>query len=174
MPDLFGCIPPRPQRHDKALAPLVVKALLPDVLAWLGEDDRPDEVRANLMDALADCHAWDGYKLAASLASSHHWEPDAALVDILDHASSLLWAEHDQRLRRWVQEHGVKCRRVIGAPAPVTSKGKSYTGTIVRVDADRAQYTVRVPELGHVESGMGTRGLLVDAEAVDLEAEESQ
>lgn len=158
----------RPTQHDPRIAEIVADKLTPRLVAHLDEN-RPDEVRRDILAVLQDEFEWDGYKLARSLERDHYWDCDSGIVEILDRAGFERHNAHDALIAEWVKANGVKCRFKGGDTVKVKYKEEAVSGEIVRFYADHARYIVCVESLGHVRSDgrtEGTLGLIVNDEDV--------
>ncbi len=93
---------PRPKRHDPA-----VLAIAAEKLAELICDDWDhDGERADWIETLKACpsYEWDdGYRFAKHLEDRHYVEADAALVDLLESAYSILSQAHEFALLQWTK-----------------------------------------------------------------------
>lgn len=151
----------RPKEHETEIRIAAVKTLLPEIQRWLGDEYEEDEV---ILDLLSACQAHrDGYEITKYLDNHRHWTCDGELVEILDGFGSALSEAHQHAVEAWLPESGLK---------PAFSEGQEvqFEGRqafIARVDLKQGRYTVRVPALGHVESGVGTHGNIVDWEVLD-------
>lgn len=164
--------PPRPKRSDPAVLDAAVELLWPSVLAWLSRDepcgeDEHAEAKAELRERIG----WysDGYELARALDD---WDPDADLVEILDAADHRVYQAHSAAVEAWVAKYGIATPLTPGTRVKAKTGGRVVEGEIAASDkldsyTKRAQYLVFVAAEGHVRSGLGTHGFIVDAEDVE-------
>ncbi len=104
--------PPRPKQHDSAIVLEAAQQLAPKVKEWCGDGDADlDDIVADLVKVLK----WesDGYQLAKDLDGQY--DPDAALVEILDEAG---WIKH--RALENAEEEWVKANSI--QPIPLGTK----------------------------------------------------
>lgn len=147
----------RPKLSDDAVRDAVVEALLESVMQWreieiCGDAEEKEEVVADLKKALG--WDYDGYQIAKNL-DGRGWDPDAALVDILDNAGGAARKAHGDLCRAWVAAEKRE-GPAVGAAVVVQNKA----GVVVRNEPD-GRSLVRVPELGHVAEGRGCHGVFV-------------
>ena len=138
---------PRPERKSKEIVKQAAEKLADDMVKNWG---LPVEDRDLAVDDLSEALRYneDGYDLARELDGKY--DPDAALVDILDSASHLLSSAHTAACEKWVAESGLKGPE---AGARVLSTKRQYLdageGIVVRSNTD-GKSTVSFPKLGHV------------------------
>jgi hypothetical protein len=126
---------PRPTRNDDNVIRAAALKLAEDCAEW--DSETPT---AEWVDALLKCkrHWSDGYELARELQDRCWVSPDAALVEVLDGASSYLWSAENEAVKAWIAEHGVTAPLSIGTRV-ACGRG---TGEITRIDAERGAYVV--------------------------------
>lgn len=151
----------RPTERDPEVIELAVQKILPEVVRWcrnggdnFAEDDIAKDLRAEI-----GGH-WDGYEFCKELERSHHWDCDRDLVDILDNAD--LGGALREMEKKWVVAYQVYPGKKIGDAV----KWEGHHAEITEVHPD-GKYTVCIPALGHVKSGMGTHGRIVAWERID-------
>jgi hypothetical protein len=150
----------RPKSYDETVVKEAAEKLLPDVIGWLGDDGTPEsEVLEDLIKALR--YGDDGYEIAKSMDGNY--SPDAALVEILDSASSHKRFALEKACKEWVAAEGLDGPEI---GANVThSRSKDAIGTVMRNWPD-GRSTVAFPELGHVTEGTGCHGLILEWETL--------
>ncbi len=163
---------PRPAPHDPAVLDAALAVLWPEIVSWNADMDDEDS-RIALRSALAG-YDLDGYKLASELERDG-WDPDAALVEILDGASHAVHAAHDAVVKAWVAEHGWPCARLPpGTRVRARVGGRMVEGEVTTPEhgAERyeahAHYLLFCESEGHVRAGLGSHGFVVDAESVEV------
>jgi hypothetical protein len=110
----------------------------------------------------------DGYRIAESLERDG-WHADAELVELMDSLADEKWDALDELESEWVKAHGISAPLAIGAivvisGANVHSKQRGKRGEIVRIDEERGKYTVMCASEGHVRTGLGTHGFVLNYE----------
>lgn len=154
----------RPSRSAEEILMAVAKKLMPDLMRWgRFEEDEAPEIAEQLLKALK----WerDGYKLAKHLEDHCSWDGDAELVDLLEGAD--FYGCHRDAIKAWIRDNAIAPAFEVGKQVTVKLRGDGdLTGTI-RDTTDDGMYTVMIPAKGHVESGLGTHGLLFTWEDVE-------
>jgi hypothetical protein len=151
----------RPTSWTSAVREKALKALLPQVLEWLGEEAGDEEQILKQLDSVLN--GWnDGFKAAKELEDRYYWDGDSELVDILDGFSD--YSIVQDAVKAWVKE----CK-----PLPTFKLGdrviwkrqhcKDIEGRITEICADTAQYIVSNDTDA---KGCGTYVNWEDAEAV--------
>lgn len=155
----------RPQPRCPEIIAAVADALLEYDTICPDAESR-DTVREALVKVLGDSWDWDGFELGEKLHHWHGWyDMDAATVEDLDRAGHLGFKAHQRLVAEWVQRNNVQLRHKVGDKVPLSVDGERYLGDVVGLDVEYAQYTVRVPELGH--DGVTRLGFVLDCEQVD-------
>lgn len=157
----------RPKRSDSRIAPLVVEKILPKVIRWIkdgGGDDDQETVRGDLLRVVDGFR--DGYQTARRLDEACHWDCDGNLAEILNDVSWNWSDAHKSLVKSWVDENSITVSLPIGTPVVLTVRNEKYQGFISEAYAETAEYSVRIPALGHVQSGCGTHGLIVACEEI--------
>jgi hypothetical protein len=155
----------RPTINDEAVATAAAKSLVPAVNQWLetnGEIGHLPQIEADLIKALK--YASDGYEIARKLEPLY--DPDAALVEILDGAYSAKIQALTALEREWVTASGIQ-------PIPLGSKvtwaKKPEAGIgIVSENSSDGKSLVRFESLGQVKEGVGSHGYHVNWENLIL------
>ena len=125
-------IPPRPRRSDPAVLDAATNRMWGYVRPWLGAAPgraairAADECKRDLRECIGSSN---GYEFARSL-EDRGWEPDAALVAILDHAQSDITVAHIGAAAAWVQRHGITTALPPGTRVRATVDGKAIEGTL--------------------------------------------
>ncbi len=96
--------PPRPNRHDKAVVAIAAEELA----KLICEDWDHKGATADWIELLTKAaHHWDdGYQLAKELDDRHCVGANAALVDVLENAYSILSDAHEFALKQWTSLTG--------------------------------------------------------------------
>ena len=164
---------PRPTCTDKEVKLLVVEAIMPEILQWLGEthdfDNDKEEVTKQLLETIA--YHKDGYEMAKDLDDNESWASNSELVDVLDGLGfrNVL----DKVTLLWIKDNDVKPLFKVGDKVQVNGKDvsgraakKIYNGEITAIQPT-GTYTVFIEELGHVRTGNGSHGNILNWEKVD-------
>ena len=153
-------IPPRPKDSDSDVIAAAVDKLLPEVIEWLGPKGETKGVREDLLKNIR--YSDDGYDFCKRLESDH-WTCDSGLVEILDNADGYIDGACRAMVAKWIDAYGITPGNALGAT--VQYNGKSCE--ITRIYAKEGHYTLFSEADGHVRSGNGTHGWIVDWEVVD-------
>ena len=171
---------PRPDNNSSEVKRLVVEDILNDVMDWLeqgnsssrygdGDDSERDEVREELINTV-ESHK-DGYGMVKDL-DRNGWDCDSNLVEIFDNLH--FYDARKKLVQKWIKDNDIKPKYDVGQGVVVSSKylshkqKPSYKGEIVRVYED-GTYSIKIPELGHVNTGIGTYGIILDWDKVEDE-----
>ncbi len=158
---------PRPGYNAPEVLISVVNKLLPDVMAWgkFGEDES-EQIAKDLMAAFKH-EDQDGYRLARYLEKYASWDSDSELSEILECGD--FYRCHKDAILEWIKDNEIKPLFEAGRQVSVKERRNTemLTGTIRNL-TDDGMYSVMVPSLGHVESGLGTHGLLFPWEDVEV------
>ena len=130
--DTAPTIPPRPGRHDPAVLDAATDRLWGYVRPWLDTGQRRVAIRANAEQKrdLRECiGSSNGYQFARSL-DDRGWEPDAALVAILDHVRQDIAVAHAGAVAAWVQRHRITTALPPGTRVRATVDGKVIEGRL--------------------------------------------
>lgn len=130
----------RPGKRDEAILKAAIQQILPEVLGWLGGDDRPEEVARDLLRAAEDSTDLDGYQLARTLERDCYWDSDTNLVDILEMLSSKVWQLHQKMVADWVKEQGIVPALKVGDKVQC----RHGVGTIAEIWLGTAEYVVLI------------------------------
>jgi NOL1/NOP2/fmu family ribosome biogenesis protein len=139
-------IPPRPGRHDPAVLDAAAERLWHDVRRWLvacGENDAA-VLSARRQDVRECIGSSNGYQFARSL-DDRGWEPDAALVEILDRAAKYRIEARDEAVRAWVREHRIALSLPVGTRVRVRWGDHMIEGAIDNLYPHDATYSVSQP-----------------------------
>jgi len=149
----------RPTRSNPAVREYAVKQLAEDCAEWDMEGDETESCKRGWEAALSECHLMDnGYEIARDL-ERHGVSPDAALVEILDSASSYVWTAHDRLVKAWVAENKIIAPLAVGQ-AITCRYGE---GLIVKLDEANARFVFQ--PYGKEAEYAGGGGILVEYEA---------
>jgi hypothetical protein len=138
----------------------------------LGEWGTPEELEKSLVAALMSCQpSYDAYKLASCLDRDHGWSSNKDLVDLLDATDFIAHSNLYEVISDWVIANGIKPKRSIGDAVRLKTPGArgvsaDVDGEIISIDEAHAQYIVRIPSLGHVSTGIGTHGVIINFEEI--------
>lgn len=181
----------RPSERNPKIMEAAADMLLPTIWDWVtassSMEDYPNDemetVRLELIKAIkSSTRGFDGYDLAKTIERQSMWEPDAELVDILDSYSRFLNQAHRDAVKAWVIESGIIPQKMVGDDVIVSVIRQEYNGTIVSVDLETAQYSINIPDLGHIKcdfttdgdgkkivnrTGSGTFGIIKPVEEID-------
>lgn len=149
---------PRPTRRDPEIIRKAAEKLAPEVQEWMGDSN--DLSLEEITEDIAKAIRWDtdGYKIARNLDD---YDPDAALVEILDGADSIIYTAHQKACEAWVEASGIQAPQIGMKVAP--AKEGQGVGEVVS-NHPNGQAVVCYAALGHVKEGMGCRGFYVDWE----------
>lgn len=165
----------RPNSGNRYVRKAAAEAFLPSLQAWIGEPGREEETANDLFEIARWGHL-DGYRLAKELeAKGYIANPD--LVDLMEDFIGILGDVTRHAVRTWVASNKIRPARAQGEAVTIrtwndSGQRCSYRGIISEVHEADARYLVRVPELGHVEDGLGCHGFVIDAE--DISDDEAQ
>lgn len=151
----------RPTELDPEVIEMALSKILPAVVEWdrTGGGNSTEEEIANDLREEIGIHR-DGYEFCRELEKHKHWDCDRELVDILDSAD--MSGALREMEKRWVAAYQVFPGQLIGNQ--ITWEGNTAEITALHADG---KYTVFVPALGHVKSGLGTHGIIIPWERVD-------
>lgn len=158
----------RPTRFDPDVIAVAVDELWPRIIEWssdLSEVEAGSKV--DLRDAF-NSFDLDGYNLARRLERAGWGDVDAALVDVLGYGAVCISRALREAVAVWVQREGITPTLEVGARVTSSRQREGGVGIISRVDAAHAEYVVRFPLLGHVESGLGIHGSCLAFEDVEV------
>lgn len=155
--------PRRPRSRDEAIERRALELLIPDVTKWL-DGDGGAHLAADLAQAIRYGND-DGYSIAQEMDRAGY-SPDAKLVEILDGISNHRYQALKEAQRECVKDHDLRLSIAVGDPVLVVAMGKEQTGEVTSHHADSAEYTVFIPALGHVQEGLGTKGMVYGFEDV--------
>lgn len=145
----------RPKETDLDVQKAAVDMLMPTVWAWINANGdclyEKDEIIKDLVKAVdTRLYYFDGYRFAKIL-ENYGWEPDTSLVNVLDSYKGFLTQAHKDAVRLWVVENNIIPQKDVGDDVIISALGCKYSGKIVFVDIETAQYSVNIPGLGHAE-----------------------
>ena len=137
----------RPNRKSDQIVKQVAEKLADDMIKnWSLPAENRDMAISDLSEALQ--YHEDGYELARELDGNY--DPDAALVDILDQASHLLYSAHADECEKWIVDAG-KSGPEVGARVTTNKRQYEEAGEgIVVSNRKDGRSTVSFPKLGHV------------------------
>ncbi len=115
----------------------------------------------------------NGYEIARGLERKYLIDPDSHVVECLD---NVRWEKRiliEEAVKYWVAQEHIEPKFKLGDTVEIYYNKSFYKGTIVNIYADIANYTVNVPELGHMDlnnindiKATGTIGVLLPFEEV--------
>jgi hypothetical protein len=109
-----------------------------------------------------------GYHLAKFL-DDLGIEPDVQLVEILDGTWAIADSFLNKAIKEWVYQYNILPGNNIGDMVSIEiGRNNIVTGEITNINADLAKYTVCCESQGHVKTGIGTHGSIVNFEDVIL------
>ena len=158
--------PARPKRSDDSIISAAAKRLAIEVKQWLNDESTLEEIEADLVKAIK--YDSDGYDIARRLDGQY--SPDAALVEILDNAGHYKSSAQTKAETEWVNANNI-------TPPAIGSKvsykqhgydGKTISGEVTENHKD-GKSTIFCASLGHVKSGIGTHGHIVEWERLTPE-----
>lgn len=170
----------RPKISDQEIADAINEKLFSQLVVWLeGNGDNTDykddenkaELKKQINGMLRSCHVLDdGYRLARYMEQDG-WDPDAQLVEILDHVQTYArTALRELSTAWWARQNfsrhasGTKVRVLLEC----RNDAKGHVGTITDFHHD-GKYTVNIPEIGHVQPGRsGTTGIILEHELLEV------
>jgi hypothetical protein len=161
----------RPTLYDQDIS-LIVSREIAENINKNGMGGDVGEMAEDIFDVISGSPYADGYVLAKTLEDDHHWDGvDLSLAEELDYASSILSGYVREKTALWVKQNDIRPKRGVGDIVEIKMQHKKYTGEIVKIDAEQAEYVVFVEECGHVKSGQGTNGFIIKFEEIhDLAA----
>lgn len=151
----------RPRRNDPAILVAAITDLAKDCADWDMEDGPNADCIEGWERALRRCDiCQNGYELAKELEDYHGVTPDAALVEILDCASSYVWTTHSNAVRAWAAATNWTPRRAVGDRFDT----RHGVGAITRICSDNAYYLfVPDAEVSRFTNG----GIIITDEELD-------
>ena len=168
---------PRPKRTDTDIITEAARQLAPKVKAWLrsgieGDDTELSDIESDLVKAIR--YDDDGYAIARDLDGKY--SPDAALVEILDEAGSLKSSALSKAQAEWVKANNLTPPEIgtrVQCVKPHGIRKDAGVGTVTR-NFDDGKSTVNFPALGHVLSGTGAHGLILEWESFTVKPSEPE
>lgn len=146
------------------------KEMAEEILEWMNDDNVELE---DIISDLKECFSpqgikmSDGYELAKELDRDCGYDVNTELVNILDGFSHKLYMECQKFEKKWVIDCNITPKHSIGDKVHISRKGKIYEGEISAINNEVAEYTICVPELGHVREGVGTHGAIEHFENIE-------
>lgn len=150
---------PRPYFIDDDVFSSSVDKLLPSVMKWGGfPENEIEEVRNDLLFALM---TGDPESLEAR-AARH----DTGMEELLEGADYS--GCYERAVKAWIKDNNIVPALPVGQQVKI--KDQQHTemldGKICSI-SDHGKYCVMVPAMGHVESGLGTHGIMIPWEEVE-------
>lgn len=109
----------------------------------------------------------DAFSICKSLECAG-WHVDQVLVETMARFEHCRYRAHREVVREWAQSSSVKPTYAIGDHVTINHRGKIHKGIVVAVKSETLEYSVRIPELGHVKpGGNGVLGVILPVELVD-------
>lgn len=141
----------RPDGNDEGVKRIAVERDREEILQWCSDagaldSDDEEEVLDQVVESL-EPHK-DGYALAKALEDDHQWEPDSALVDILDTLQDTLRSVTQEAVVAWVRDRGLQPKHALGAKIQARVGWSWHDGVVVKVYPERMEYVVAVPSKG--------------------------
>ena len=151
----------RPTINSILVIQKAAEQLLPKINEW-GEDSfRLDDLLKILKDSFSD----NGYQLAKDFEDLG-CEPDLELVEILDSVIFIKLQCQKELIKEWVINNNISSTKKEGDIVTIKHNRKNITGEIVRVDSELAQYLVCCQSEGHVKTGLGKQGFVINCEDI--------
>lgn len=156
----------RPTIHDETVLRAAVDRHMPEILAWCDEDDADDEERERIVQHFVSAMEGenDAYEVCRDLDLYHGYCPDRELVDLVDRVLRRRHDALDAAERAWVAEVQPAITFEVGDHVTWhrirMCKAGTYTGEVIKVDAERARLHVFCEELGHMRPGERRSGTL--------------
>lgn len=161
---------PRPTELLESSKPYAIKAINELLQRWDKEEWVDEGAAEHIYNNYFNYH--NGYEIAKAIENDWGIQPDADLCEILD---GVHWVKReciDEQIKQWAKLEQIDPQYKVGDKVTVNiefpNKDKGiHEGTIISVDSEKAQYTINFPSLGHVLSGNGTRGRVLNYEEVE-------
>lgn len=135
--------PARPNSRNEAALRIAAASLAKIVSRdWDVDGFSDEEIAADLLKAITKSFPMDGYAIAKSLEDYCGWDPDAALVEILDGASWEVDGARDGLIAEWVLQNNVIVPFAVGDQV-ASPKG---VGMVTEVNALLAKVNVHTPD----------------------------
>lgn len=150
-------VKPRPTRYDDE----TYIAAGRQFMHHLGEPRSDDQECLRIGSALAERGA---FKQAVALSELTFDIDDDLLRNLLD--QDFCDDAHEQRVLEWIRDSHIQPQRKLNDKVRFAYRDEKVAGEIVGIDTERGRYTVYVEALGHVKSGHGTLGIVVDFETI--------
>lgn len=154
----------RPTQDSPEVKEKVINEIVPELSRWLGE-----EINEDILDVLykvVDSYK-DPYDIAKGLDNYYHWDSNKKLIDIFDNMN--FYKFHTKAVEAWIRDNNIKPQYKKTDIIDITIKNPKYTGKAEILDInENGKYVLHIAELGHVKTGIGTHGILVDWEKIDL------
>jgi len=159
----------RPSLSDEA----ILRSVAEEIAKELHKSEVDQQSAAiDLFAALrSESPIFDAYRIARYLDQFCSWDCDETVVDACEFASGSASMKHRQATALWVTNNDIRPKKVISEAVLLNTRGndgvtRAYSGEIVKVDEVHGQYVVMIPDLGHVRSGMGTTGVIINYEVL--------
>jgi len=148
----------RPTLHDVETCHAVAKRFISPLFHWLDDEDaKAIDIEKDLLKAFKAAFDWGPCSIVREFDKMEYFV-DAELFHIFEAANLLAIDETQKRVRAWVITEGVLPAFAVGDQVVVSP----VYGTIIRVDAETAEYVVQCPVVGH----SGAAGYVVPFEKV--------
>ena len=166
---------PRPDKNNESVIKEAVDMLYPDIAKWLvdGGDkvETEEEIESIKKDVVSSvkysyCSLHDAYEICKHL-DGYGWVPDQELVDIMSNFSFKFESAYSKQLLKWIGENNIRPKFSVGDKVKFKVLGGIQGGEISKVYEDRAQYSIYCESLGHVKTGTGTHGVILNFEDVE-------
>jgi len=174
--------PPRPKKSDDNVVEIVADKLMPHVIKWMqdaddafmtgdacGDDEYIKNVRQDIISVISHkiMGLCDGYMICKELDEFHHWLVNSDLVEIMDKVYQIVHETYDNLCAEWITKNNIIPKFKIGDQVKFEDrKGTQRVGKIINVYMNSGKYTIFCGELGHVCSGIGTHGVILNWEDV--------
>ncbi|MCK5614424.1 hypothetical protein KAR91_71820 [Candidatus Pacearchaeota archaeon] len=161
---------PRPTKEDpevkeefKKRVIAVLDKVVPD------EDEGNEEVADYLIKQMTDYHEIDGYRLAKSIDEEYYMNLDFEVAEALHELHWELGSVYDNAVREWVKEFDIKIPFSIGDKALIqVDSNQEAEGEVVKFYEDLAKVCIFCSKMGHVRTGSGSYGRIMNCEDVKI------
>lgn len=156
----------RPTRNEEYVIKAAAEELASDLMEWgNAKESEQFDYRDLAAQLVKSAGFMNGYELARE-AERKGWEPDARFVEIVDAAGHLRYSAHNKAVKEWVKGWKITVPFQLGQMVTIKHEDRRVVGKIITIYAETATCTVCCAELGHVESGEGTHGLIINSEDI--------
>lgn len=163
---------PRPSKECGEILQKLVDLYFDKVMAWLKPKygvftpQDIEDTKEDINDVFASFSSENGYVICQQF-EKYGWEIDSELINIMDEVQHTKFNLHDDLQASWVKSNNITPQLSLNDKVKI-SKGYNefVVGEIINIYRPTAKYLVFCESEGHVKSGNGTRGFIVDFEKV--------